>query len=479
MLLFFTLVSLVLFLIFFFFMTRIHKLKHQFPNLPPGSMGWPIVGENLEFLASSLSGTPESFIQNRVKKYSSQIFKTSIVGQKVVFFCGPAANKFVFYNQNTLFRSWWPTAMVRIFPTRLSFDEENKKIRTILPTFLKSDSIRRYVSIMHGMTKTHLKMHWEGKDEVLALPLVMKYTFTMGCRLLASVEDDSLMKKLEGRTEVVSIGSLCFPYKITGFPLHNSIVSSKFVRDEFLKIIKKRKSELIEGKVLPTQDILSTILTAKGEDGNMWFPDENDIASLIFILLTASYYTTTTTLTFLMSYLAENPYVYDRVLKEQEEIAQMKTDGEELKMEDLQKMKYSWNVVCEVLRLVPSLQGSFREVITDFSYAGFSIPKGFRVLWNAYSTHMDPKWFPEPKKFDPSRFEGDGPAPYTWVAFGGGSQMCPGINYARCQILVFIHHIVRKFKWEKLLQDERTILDPLPQPEKGCPIRLHRHLHSL
>ncbi|KAM7477446.1 hypothetical protein LguiA_025659 [Lonicera macranthoides] len=215
------------------------------------------------------------------------------------------------------------------------------------------------------------------------------------------------------------------------------------------------------------------MLTTSDEDGK--FMNELDIANKILGLLIGGHVIASSACTFILKYLAELPDVYDRVYNEQMELAKKKAPGELLNWDDIQKMKYSWNVACEILRLAPPFQGTFREALTDFMYTGFTIPKGWKIYWSINSTHKNPEFFPDPLKFDPSRFDGRGPAPYTFVPFGGGPRMCPGKEYARLEILVFMHHLVKRFKWEKVIPEEKIIVNPMPIPEKGLPVRLYPH----
>ncbi|MCL7031192.1 hypothetical protein MKW94_004815 [Papaver nudicaule] len=139
-------------------------------------------------------------------------------------------------------------------------------------------------------------------------------------------------------------------------------------------------------------------------------------------------------------------------------------------------MKYSWNVAREVMRLVPPSGGTFREAIVDFNYKGFSVPKGWKMHWSPNSTLKNAEYFSEPEKFDPTRFEGKGPAPYTFVPFGGGQHLCPGRDLVKLQILVFMYHAVRKYKWETVLPDEEVDFILFPKPVDGLPILLQPHI---
>ncbi|GMI74234.1 cytochrome P450, family 716, subfamily A, polypeptide 1 [Hibiscus trionum] len=470
LLLFVSVVTLSFFLLFYK-----HRLNYSAGNLPPGRPGLPFIGETLEFLSTGWKGHPEKFIFDRMARYSSQVFKTNILGEPAAVFCGAAGNKFLFSNENKLVTAWWPSSVDKIFPSSLqtSSKEESKKMRKLLPQFLKPEALQRYIGIMDAIAGEHFASQWEDEDRVLVFPLAKRYTFLLACRLFLSIEDHGHVAKFEAPFHLLASGIISLPIDLPGTPFNRAIKASNFIRKELLKIIKQRKVDLAEGKASPTQDILSHMLLTSDESGQ--FMTEMDIADKILGLLIGGHDTASAACTFIVKYLAELPHIYELVYKEQMEIANSKAPNEKLNWEDIQKMKYSWNVACEVLRLAPPLQGAFREALNDFIFNGFSIPKGWKLYWSANSTHRNPECFPEPLKFDPTRFEGKGPAPYTFVPFGGGPRMCPGKEYARLEILVFMHNIVKRFKWKKLVADEKIIVDPMPMPAKGLPVLLYPH----
>ncbi|KAF8413449.1 hypothetical protein HHK36_001436 [Tetracentron sinense] len=443
-------------------------------KLPPGSLGWPVIGESLEFL----HGKPEKFVGNRMRKYSPDIFKTKILGEETAVICGPGGNKFLFANEQKLVSAWRPHSMQKLFrsykaaapaPVPHSREAETKILRS--PGFLKPEALMRYLGNMDLITQQHLQTHWVGKEEVKVYSLAKTFTLTMACRFFLGIDDPNRVAKFVSKFDDMTMGLHSIPLNFPGTIFYRASKAAKAIRKELQLIIQEKKVAMSKG--VQMQDILSHMIVVADPTGR--FMPEAEIADKIMGLLVAGYSAVATAITFLLKYVGERPDIYERILTEHNEIIASKKPGELLEWDDMQKMKYSWNVASEGMRLTAPLQGTFREAITDFTYAGFTIPKGWKIYWTVSTTNKNTEYFPDPEKFDPSRFEGNGPAPFTYVPFGGGPRMCPGKEYARLAILTFLHNVVKKFKWEVVFPNEKIIGDMMPTPTQGLPIRLQPH----
>ncbi|CAI9271579.1 unnamed protein product [Lactuca saligna] len=446
-------------------------------NLPPGSFGWPFIGETLSLIRAGLKGTPERFVQNRIEKHGSPlVFKTSLLGHSMAVLCGPAGNKFLFGNENKLVALWWPSSVTEIFGRCLITvrGDEAKWMRKMLLSYLGPEAFAtHYATTMDIVTRRHIQVHWQGKEEVNVYKTVKLFAFELACRLFMSLEDPNYIAKLGSLFNVFLKGVGGLPLDFPGTRFYKSKKLADAIRTELKGVIKERRVALEEGKASSSQDFLSHLLTSCDENGR--FLTEMEMANNILLLLFTGHDTTTISISLIIKSLGEYPDVYEKVLREQLEISKGKEAGEMLTWEDVQKMRYTWNVVSEVMRINPPVVGSFREAMVDFEYAGYTIPKGWKLYWSAVTTHRDEANFQDVTHFDPSRFEGVGPIPFTYVPFGGGPRMCVGKEFARLEILVFLHNIVTNFKWDLLVPNEKIIYDSMATPIKGLPIRLHPH----
>ncbi|KAE8125584.1 hypothetical protein FH972_020367 [Carpinus fangiana] len=235
-------------------------------------------------------------------------------------------------------------------------------------------------------------------------------------------------------------------------------------------LIREKRVEVEQKGASPHQDLITCLLGMRKED-NEEAVTENEIVHNV-MLVKKRHNTSSALMTFMIRFLANEPTVYAVVLQEHEEIAKTKLSGEYLTWEDLTKMKYTWRVAMETLRMVPPVFGGFRKAQKDIEYGGYLIPKGWQIFWTTPMTHMDNSIFQEPSKFYPSRFESQASIPpYSFVAFGGGPRICPGYEFARIETLVTIHYLVTQFTW-KLCSDNTFSRDPIPIPTQGLPIKL-------
>lgn len=97
---------------------------------------------------------------------------------------------------------------------------------------------------------------------------------------------------------------------------------------------------------------------------------------------------------------------------------------------------FSNNSLLETLRKWPPINLSDRRSVRTFTIEPerswekpVYLPEGSTIHIPIYSIQRDPKYFPNPDKFDPERFSDenkDKVKPYTFLAFGSGPRNCIG-----------------------------------------------------
>ncbi|KQJ90462.1 cytochrome P450 76M5 [Brachypodium distachyon] len=174
------------------------------------------------------------------------------------------------------------------------------------------------------------------------------------------------------------------------------------------------------------------------------------IRALLTDLFIAGSHTTTTTVEWAMAELLRNP---TKMAKARAELREAFGSGR-AEEGDLASLPYLQAVVKETLRLHPAGPLLLPHEVSEpgVTLGGFSVPKGARVLINAWAIGRDPEaWGDEPEAFAPERFLGRevdfrGRA-FEFIPFGSGRRACPGMPLAVAVVPMVLASLLHEFEW--------------------------------
>ena len=211
-----------------------------------------------------------------------------------------------------------------------------------------------------------------------------------------------------------------------------------------------RRSGLDRGSLL---DLMLAASPANDEASRQSLRDQ------VITIFLAGYETVANALSWIWYLLSQNPDCEAELHREVDEVLK----GTLPSVDDVPRLRYTENVMAESLRLYPPAWAMGRYARNDFALGEYFLPARTTVLISQFVTHRDPRFFPDPLRFDPDRFTSEGKAQrakFTYFPFGAGVRQCIGESFAWMEGVLVLATLARKWKL-RLVPGHRVEPQPL------------------
>lgn len=193
-------------------------------------------------------------------------------------------------------------------------------------------------------------------------------------------------------------------------------------------------------------DLLSMLVAARYDDGTAMTDRQlRDESMTIFL---AGHETTATALSWTIYLLSQHPAMADALRAEVDSVLE---HGRAPTVEDIPRLEYTRRAITESMRLYPPVPGVDRQAVAPNEVFGIKVDTGDLILVSPLVTHHDPRWFPEPERFDPDRWLPERAAAlpkFAYFPFGGGVRRCIGERFAWIEIMLLLAAFSRDWRFE-------------------------------
>jgi cytochrome P450 len=207
------------------------------------------------------------------------------------------------------------------------------------------------------------------------------------------------------------------------------------------------------------------------DDGGM---SDRQVRDEVMTLFMAGHETTAVALSWTWYLLAQHPEVEARLAEELRSVL----GGRAPTAADLPRLPYTEMVLTESMRLYPPAYALGRQAVTPTEVAGHPLAAGLIVILPTIAVHRDARWFDEPERFRPERWDGESARRlprFAYFPFGGGPRLCIGNGFAMMEACLLLAAIAQRFRLT-LVPGQRVTPTPYVtlRPEPGLRMLLAR-----
>ena len=186
---------------------------------------------------------------------------------------------------------------------------------------------------------------------------------------------------------------------------------------------------------------------------------EQSLRDQVITIFLAGYETVANALSWTWYLLSQNPGCERRFHHEIDRELQ----GRLPTYDDVPRLRYVEMVLAESMRLFPPAWAMGRYALEDFQLGDFRLPAKTTVLMSQFVTHRDPRFFPDPMRFDPERFTPEAKArrmKFTYFPFGAGFRQCIGESFAWMEGVLLLATLGQRWRLT-LMPGHRVEPEPL------------------
>ena len=411
-------------------------------NLPPGPKGLPLVGNVFE-----PRGDAVGYFTRCVRDYGDIVF-LHFLGVPMCFVNRPEYIESVLVTQHLNFeKSKDYRALRRVLGNGLLTSEGEfwrRQRRLVQPAF-HQERIGAYAEVMVNFSEK-MVASWKDGQPLDIHEAMMRLTLDIVAKTLfdtdVSHEAEDVLSALHvlmGKFMRQAGFAFLLPSSI---PIPTTRRLQRAVRQlnrVIYGIIGERRAS---GRT--SGDLLSALLQAQDEEGVGM--TDRQLHDEIMTLFLAGHETTANVLSWTWLLLGENPQVEQKLIEELSRVL----GGRAPAPADLPRLVYTDMVLREAMRLYPPVWIIGRRALAPFRLGEYELPAKTNVLMSQLLMHRDPRYFPEPERFDPDRWKPGDPRGasllrFAYFPFGGGPRVCIGAGFATMEAVLLLATIAQKF----------------------------------
>ncbi|WMV32264.1 hypothetical protein MTR67_025649 [Solanum verrucosum] len=356
------------------------KFSSKKCELPPGDMGWPLVGNMFFFFQSFKDGNLGSFVSYFVTRFGEGgMCKAFMFGKPSIIITKVETSRKIFMDDDNFDRGM-PKYILKILGQVQvgGFTKEESKRLHRLTTPIKSDISlsSNYFDFANEIVKNSFEKLVAMEEPIDILLAMTRPTFAVLMRILiGDGVDHDLVDVLFEETIYLIRGCHGLPFNIPGSSYNRGLKARGAMAKIYQHILDERKVMIGKNKTRGKSNILLDMMldTQDDDEQGKGFNDEKIIAMLVsytfagFESVGLDRLVASTAIMYLQKY----PNFLNKAKEEQEDIVKRRSSSNEgLNFHEIKQMKYLSNVINESLRIAMAKTIFFREARTTIDING-------------------------------------------------------------------------------------------------------------